>query len=166
MKFLNIKTDAEIENLSSLANEIWKEYWTVILSPAQIDYMLNKFQSPSAIKMQIVGEKYIYMLLEDGENIVGYFGVSPRENYLFLSKLYVKKKFRKMGYGKMAFDKIKQIAIELDKKKVQLTVNKNNFNTINSYEKWGFKTIDAVVTDIGCGFVMDDYIMEYSLEEN
>ena len=66
----------------------------------------------------------------------------------------------------MAFNKIKQISLELGKKKIQLTVNKNNINTIKAYEKWGFKTIDSVVTDIGYGFVMDDYIMEYSLEEN
>lgn len=45
-------------------------------------------------------------------------------------------------------------------KKIQLTVNKHNINSINAYKKWGFKTIDSVVTDIGSGFVMDDYIME------
>ena len=66
----------------------------------------------------------------------------------------------------MAFNKIKQIALEYGKNKIKLTVNKNNTNTIKTYEKWGFKQIDSVVTDIGCGFVMDDYIMEYSLEEN
>lgn len=166
MEFLNIKTDAEIEILSKLADEIWHEYWTVILSLAQIDYMVEKFQSKNAIDKQIKQDCYIYNVIKDNDNNIGYFGVSYKEDYLFLSKLYIKKDYRRLGYGKLAFNKIKQIALELGKNKIQLTVNKNNTNTIKAYEKWGFKCIDAVVTNIGSGFVMDDYIMEFSLEEN
>ncbi len=166
MNFISIKTSAEIEKLASLASEIWHEYWTVILSLEQIDYMVEKFQSKDAIKLQIENDRYIYNILEDNGNIIGYFCVCPKVDYLFLSKLYIKKDFRNLGCGKLAFNKIKQIALEYGKNKIQLTVNKNNINTIKAYEKWGFKQIDSVVTDIGSGFVMDDYIMEYSLEEN
>ena len=41
-----------------------------------------------------------------------------------------------------------------------LTVNKGNELGIRAYKGTGFETIDAVRTDIGSGFVMDDYIME------
>ena len=166
MDFINVKTDAEIDLLANLADEIWHEYWTIILSSEQIDYMVEKFQSNTAIQNQIKEEGYIYNILKDKDNNIGYFGVAPKENYLFMSKLYIKKDFRKLGYGKLAFDEIKKLAIKCGKKKIQLTVNKNNINTIKAYEKWGFKCIDDVVTDIGFGFVMDDYILEFSLEEN
>lgn len=56
-----------------------------------------------------------------------------------------------------------QIARQYNKKAIKLTVNKYNTNTIKIYEKWGFKTVEAVVTDIGNNFVMDDYIMKYEL---
>ena len=46
---------------------------------------------------------------------------------------------------------------------VYLTVNKGNDDTIAIYRKWGFEIIDSVVTDIGGGFVMDDYIMSLDL---
>ncbi len=163
MNYLNIKTEDEIQNLADLASEIWHEYWTAILKPEQIDYMVEKFQSFNAIKNQLENDRYIYNILEDSGNIIGYFGVSVKDNYLFLSKLYIKKDFRGLGCGKQAFNKIKQIAQQYNKKSIQLTVNKYNTNTIKAYEKWGFKEIDAVVTDIGNGFVMDDYIMEFSL---
>lgn len=163
MNYLNIKTDDEIQKLSDLASEIWHEYWTVILTPQQIDYMVEKFQSFNAMKNQIENDRYIYNVLEDSGNIIGYFGVSIKDDYLFLSKLYIKKDFRCLGCGKQAFNKIKQIAQQYNKKSIQLTVNKQNTNTIKAYEKWGFKEIDAVVTDIGNGFVMDDYIMEFCL---
>lgn len=163
MKFIPIKTDEEIANLVNIASEIWHEYWTDILSISQIDYMLKKFQSNTAIKIQIEEERYIYNIFSDENNIIGYFGVSVKEDYLFLSKLYIKNEFRGLGCGKLAFNKIKQIAQQYNKHTIHLTVNKNNVNTIEVYKKWNFKIVDSVVTDIGSGFVMDDYIMECSL---
>ncbi len=166
MNYINVKTDEQIENFTKLASEIWHEYWPCLLSNEQIDYMVEKFQSYEAVKNQLQNEHYIYNILEENGNFTGYFGVCIKENYLFLSKLYIKKDFRHKGYGKIAFDKIKLIAKEQNKTSIQLTVNKHNTNTIKAYDKWGFKTIDAVVTDIGKGFVMDDYIMEYVLKED
>ena len=163
MNYLNIKTEHEIKKLSDLASEIWHDYWPCILSSAQIDYMVAKFQSFNALKEQINDENYIYNIIEDNNNSIGYFGVCPKENYLFLSKLYIKKNYRAMGYGKKAFIKIIEIAKLHNRNSIQLTVNKYNSNTIKAYEKWGFKTINSVVTDIGEDFVMDDYIMEYKL---
>lgn len=147
----------EIKELASLASSIWHEYWTCILSPEQIDYMVENFQSEKAITNQIENENYTYYFILHNGEYAGYFGVSDKKDYLFLSKLYIKKEFRHQGIGAKAFEKIKEIA---DGRKIQLTVNKYNTNTIKAYQKWGFKTIDAVVTDIGNGFVMDDYILE------
>ena len=45
-----------------------------------------------------------------------------------------------------------------------LTVNKHNDLGIRAYLGKGFETIDAVETDIGNGFVMDDFIMEKRVE--
>ena len=153
----------DIETLAELASTIWHEYWTVILTPEQIDYMVENFQSAHAIKNQYENENYTYyFIVKDNQNI-GYFGISDKTDYLFLSKLYILKDYRHQGVGGCAFGKIKQISAEKGYKSIQLTVNKYNKNTIDAYNKWGFKTIDSVVTDIGSGFVMDDYIMEYCL---
>lgn len=146
----------DIKELASLASSIWHEYWTCILTPEQIDYMVENFQSEKAIKNQIENENYTYyFIIKDGAK-AGYFGISDKKEYLFLSKLYIKKEYRHQGLGKKAFGKIKELAND---KPIRLTVNKYNTNTINAYKKWGFEIIDAVVTDIGSGFVMDDYIM-------
>lgn len=154
----------DIPALAALAREIWYEYWEIILSQAQIEYMVENFQSEKAILNQYAKENYTYWFInKDGENI-GYFGLSERPDYLFLSKLYIKKYFRGQGNGRQAFEKIKEIAFSRGYKEIQLTVNKYNANTIEAYKKWGFETIDAVVTDIGSGFVMDDYIMRYSIK--
>lgn len=126
--------------------------------------MVEKFQSEHAMKNQISHENYSYYFLETEEQKIGYFGISEKEDYLFLSKLYIKKEFRHSGFGTIAFEAIKHIAREKNFSKIQLTVNKYNSNTIKAYDKWGFKTIYSVVTDIGKGYVMDDFVMEYTLQ--
>ena len=147
----------DVKELANFASSIWHEYWPCILSEDQINYMVDKFQSEQAIIDQIKNESYTYYyLVDDGEKI-GYTGLSDKGDYLFLSKLYIKKEFRHKGYGALAFEKIKSLGY----RRIRLTVNKNNKNTINAYLKYGFKTVDEDVTDIGSGFVMDDYIMEY-----
>ena len=147
-----------IKELAELASKIWHEYWPILLSDKQIDYMVENFQSENAIKNQIANENYTYYYIIKNNEKAGYFVLSDKEGYLFLSKIYISKEFRHKGLGTKAFEKIKKIA---GGRKIRLTVNKQNINSINAYKKWGFQTIDSVVTDIGNGFVMDDYIMEY-----
>ncbi len=152
-----------VKKFACLTSEIWHEYWTCILSDEQIDYMVEKFQSEKAIFEQIQNENYLYFYIIDDNQTAGYIGISKKPDYLFLSKLYMKKEFRHKGIGTQAFEFIKDFAEKNNYKKIRLTVNKNNKNTIEAYIKWNFKIIDSVVTDIGSGFVMDDYIMEYEL---
>ena len=163
MNFIKVEIETQIKVLAKLASEIWHEYWPCILSVEQIDYMVEKFQSYNAIKNQMENENYFYYLLEDNNIFLGYVGISVKKDNLFLSKLYIRKEYRGCGCGKSAFKKVLQLTKEFNKEKIILTVNKNNINTIKAYEKWGFKIIDAVVSDIGNGFVMDDFIMEYQL---
>ena len=161
MKFLEVKFD-NIKELAELASEIWHEYWPCILSVEQINYMVDKFQSEHAILEQIKNENYTYyFILKDG-NKCGYFGISRKEDYLFLSKLYIKKEYRHQGIVRIAFGEIKNIAENYGYTKIKLTVNKNNKHTINAYLKYRFTIVAQDVTDIGNGFVMDDYIMEYT----
>lgn len=164
ISFVEIKLN-EIKDFAILTSKIWHEYWTCILSDEQIDYMVDKFQSENAIINQINNENYTYFYIMYDNQKAGYIGLSSKQDYLFLSKLYLKKNYRHKGLGKKAFDFIKQFAENNSYNKIRLTVNKYNVNTINAYNKWGFKTIDSVVTDIGNGFVMDDYIMEYSIKD-
>lgn len=158
---LKIKEAKDTQQLACLASEIWHEYWVEILSKEQIDYMVDKFQSKQAIQRQIAVENYIYFYLEYNNQIAGYTGLSKKDSYFFLSKLYIKKDFRHLGLGTLTFEFIKNFAKENNYSKIVLTVNKYNQNTIMAYKKWNFKQIDSVITDIGNGFVMDDYIMEY-----
>ena len=65
MEFLEVKKD-EIKELAQLAGEIWHEYWPCILTEAQINYMVEKFQSEKAIIEQILHQNYSYYFIVAG----------------------------------------------------------------------------------------------------
>ena len=48
-----VETPEKIEELCALAAEIWQEYFTPILEPGQVPYMVEKFQSVPAVTRQI-----------------------------------------------------------------------------------------------------------------
>lgn len=148
-----------IEVVADLAAEIWTEHYTPIIGSGQVEYMLDKFQSCHAITKQI-DEGFLYYLIEDGGQYVGYFAVEPKEGLLFLSKIYVRASQRGKGLGRDAFDFIEETAVKMGLKKIALTVNKNNSVTIDIYLRLGFVNKGPIVTDIGNGFVMDDFLLE------
>ena len=148
--------------LASIATRAWHCAFDSLLGENQTNYMIEKFQSVSAFESQTSEEYYTYyFILLDGER-VGYTAIAnrPEENRLFLSKLYLLPQAQKRGVAVKTLDFIVKRAKELDKSAVYLTVNKGNQRAIAVYEKFGFNRIDLVVTDIGNGFVMDDYIYQ------
>ncbi|WP_414621120.1 GNAT family N-acetyltransferase [Calothrix sp. CCY 0018] len=151
----NIET---IFQVAKLAHYIWNQHYLPMIGSEQVNYMLDKFQSEDAIKQQI-DRGYKYYIIFNEQQEAGYFSVKVNDQAekLFLSKLYVLKSFRGKGIGKQA---IKFIKTNFYNPVIQLTVNKNNSRSIAFYKNIGFEIVDDVVTDIGSGFVMDDYIME------
>jgi diamine N-acetyltransferase len=153
-----------VKTVARLAEEIWNEHYVPIIGKTQVDYMIDKYQSPEAITRQIDREGYTYFLIFAEEKAVGYLGVQVREQELFLSKYYVHQSQRGKGYGREAMDFIRQFATGQGLNGISLTVNKNNTHSIAAYEKMGFLNLGSTVADIGNGFVMDDYRMRLPLE--
>ena len=88
--------------------------------------------------------------------------MSKEEQDAYVQKLTSENEVPK-AFEFKAFDKIKELAKNFGYSSIRLTVNKNNKKTINAYLKYRFAIIDKAVTDIGNGFVMDDYIMSYTI---
>ncbi|MDF2803888.1 MAG: putative acetyltransferase [Anaerocolumna sp.] len=157
--------EEDIQNIAILANEIWHEYFPFILSEEQIIYMIDKFQSSNAMKNQIQQEGYVYYKLLEEKRLIGYFAIreDKDDRSLFLSKLYLHKSSRGKGYGTTVFQYLKEFCLNNNYNKIWLTVNKYNEGTINAYIKRGFIQTDTRVLDIGNGYIMDDYIMEWMI---
>ncbi len=160
--FIAVTTEHQIEIVESLAREIWPEHYISIIGRAQVDYMLERFQSKRAVLLQMK-RGILYFLIQEDNEWIGYMAVHPKGHELFLSKIYIKSSRRGKGYGRKAVQFAETLANERSLNKIVLTVNKNNLNSIKAYEKLGFKKTASLIQDIGNGFVMDDYRMEKSV---
>lgn len=165
--FAPVSSDEDRARLADLADEIWHEYWPVLIGPEQTDYMVENFQSLEAIERDMAEHAYEYWFLraEDDGRIVGYTGghAEPETNRYFISKIYLRAEERGKGFASQAIAFYDQLARERGLDALYLTVNKHNELGVRAYLGKGFEIIDAVETDIGNGFVMDDYIMELAV---
>lgn len=78
---------------------------------------------------------------------------------LKLHKLYIHPDCQRQGLGPRLLHHVESVARTSGRIIVVLTVNKKNAKAIAAYRKHGFTIRESVVTDIGGGFVMDDYVM-------
>lgn len=164
INIIPVKTAQEIFDVATLANEIWHQHFIPIIGEAQVEYMVDKFQSYPAISKQIHEDGYEYFRIYLGDIFAGYTGVHAEEDSLFLSKLYIKENCRGNRLATHALNYLIQICKERGLKKIWLTCNKYNNNTLAVYDHLGFQITDEQVADIGNGFVMDDYILTYVIE--
>ena len=153
-----------VYSLSAVADEIWHDHFVPIIGEAQVDYMLEKFLSPDALVEQI-NNGYQYYLFSYEYTFAGFAGVHKENGSLFLSKLYVHKDFRGKGIASYMFQQFVEMCKKNSLDNIWLTCNRHNANTLEVYKHWGFETVREEATDIGNGFVMDDYIMEYKIKK-
>jgi diamine N-acetyltransferase len=148
--------------IESLAREIWESHFTPIIGVAQVAYMLENFQSRAAIEADI-RKGYSYSIASLSGKPCGYSAIRFDEDALFLSKLYVQEAFRGKGIARAMLRNAEAAAREHKKACIRLTCNKRNTSSLETYAHLGFVRTADIVTDIGGGFVMDDYVMEKRL---
>lgn len=94
----------------------------------------------------------------------GFFALVPqKDGILFLSKFYLKKDFRRKGIGRKQLEFIEKSGKDMGCQTIRLTVNRHNEGSIATYEHLGFHRVGEQMTDIGNGYVMDDYVMEKTI---
>lgn len=166
LKFIPVATDEQIRHVARIADEIWHEYWPGMLSYAQVDYMVEKFQSAEAITTDIHENGYEYWLLENEGRFVGYTGGREEDDTkrFFISKVYLYAHERGKGFASRVIEFYENICRTRGLGSMYLTVNKYNELGLRAYIAKGFVVTESSVVSIGQGFVMDDFIMEKKVD--
>jgi len=151
----------DVERLVVLAREIWYAHYPAIISVAQIEYMLEERYNARVVLAELRrdGVWWDKLVVEGGMAGFASYFLTGNPGEMKLDKLYVHPRLQRRGYGRMMVDRAGAVARSRGCSRLVLAVNKNNRSAIAAYLKHGFHVADAVVTDIGGGFVMDDYIM-------
>lgn len=159
-------TEKDIPTIQNLAKESWNSAYANILQQKQIEYMLDLMYSESTLKTHFEKPNYQYYLIKEDELYLGFIGFEfhNEPETTKLHRIYFLKEAQGKGLGKKALEFIKKELKKSGNTRLTLTVNKNN-NAKHFYESQGFKVYDEAIFDIGNGYVMDDYLMEFTIDK-
>lgn len=157
--------EEHLPELAELADIIWRAHYPGIISPEQIDYMLARMYSLETLRAEMHSQGIrFYRLLVDG-TCAGFASIGPAAamGVMKLHKLYLRPEFHGIGAGSKLLRHCEAEARRLGAARLVLAVNKQNTKAIAAYQRNGFEITESVITDIGQGFVMDDFIMAKAL---
>ncbi len=151
----------ELPAVQRLAGVIWRAHYPGIITPEQIDYMLERGYALDVLGGFLARHDRGLELAKVAGELAGfaawYLTGDPAEAKL--DKLYILQAQQRRGLGGRLIERVVDRARAAGAATLILNVNKNNSQAVRAYEKQGFAIREAVVNDIGCGYVMDDYVM-------
>jgi diamine N-acetyltransferase len=146
--------------MCSIAEKIWLHHYPAIIGHAQTEYMLKHNYSLTSLKEQSASGQQFYWICAEKDAEIGFIGVSESaNNSLFIHKFYILPDFQGQGVGKSAFQAL--IKSYADIQSITLQVNRLNYKSINFYFSVGFRITHVTDFDIGAGWQMNDFIMEW-----
>jgi diamine N-acetyltransferase len=150
----------DLEIVRDLAERIWPDCYGAMLPPGQVRYMLDWMYAPHRLRSEWDrGVRYRLALL-DGRP-AGYLAweCEASTDTAFLNKLYLVPELHGRGLGQeMIASVCHEVSVE-GVPRLELRVNRQNQKAIRAYDRAGFVIVQTLVTDIGSGFVMDDFLM-------
>lgn len=155
----------DIPLIRRLALDIWPDAYGQIVPKEQLDYMLDLIYSPNALDHQMRQGQRFLLIEENGtpKGFAGFGEVDPPGTYK-LHKLYVLPAKQGSGFGRQLIFHVINLAQALEGSALILNVNRHN-KAKSFYEKMGFRVIREEDIDIGRGYFMNDYVMQYDLTE-
>ena len=157
MLALKPATEKDFTTIETLARTIWHKHYIPIVGEAQVNYMLDTMYAQSALENQQQEGQQFYLIVNN-EKESGFISISTPDNkHLMLHRFYILQEKQNTGLGTLVFNKIVE---ELySPKTIRLTVNRQNYKSINFYFKLGFKIEKVADFDIGNNYYMNDFVM-------
>ncbi len=157
MLALKPATEKDFTVIEKLARSIWNKHYIPIVGEAQVTYMLDKMYSHTALQKQCDEGQRFYLVMNDVKES-GFISVSSSDNRDYmLHKFYILQENQNKGLGTLVFKKV--IEELYHPETMRLTVNRQNYKSINFYFKLGFKIEKVEDFDIGNNYFMNDFVM-------
>lgn len=157
MIHITIAQQKDLDTIANLARQIWNDHYVNIIGQVQVDYMLDKMYNHQSLVEQLTVKKHAFYLIKNNNEIIGFLSVSSENNAdYFLHKFYIQQQKSNSGIGTEVLNLLIKTT---DPKSLTLTVNRQNYKSINFYFKNGFKIERVEDFDIGDGYQMNDFVM-------
>lgn len=162
MRSIQKIAEQDIPLIRQLTFQVWPQTYAALLTPQQIEYMLDLMYSEESLRRQM-SEGAQFIAVYDAGEPVGFASYQRIKPAVYkLHKLYVLPSQQGKGTGRFMIDWIINEITPLGARALQLQVYKKN-KAKSFYEKLGFAVIKDINIDIGNGFFMDDYLMQIEL---
>ena len=154
-------TLADIPLINELAWIIFPHTYKELLTPGQIDYMMDWMYSPTNLEKQMTEDGHIYYLAFQGDEPAGYLSIQPEDEHIYhLQKIYVLPSFQGQKLGMKLFQQAIVAIKELHPAPCQMRLNVNRQNkAVDFYRHMGMFKLAEGDFHIGNGYYMNDYIM-------
>lgn len=159
-------TPDDIAAIRTIAHAAWPVAYGAILSPAQLAYMLERMYSAAALTEQMTGKGHAFLLAEEHGTAFGFASFSVHHEgrpLTRLHKLYLLPRHKGTGAGKALLEHVARAGRAAGNDTLQLNVNRHN-PSVGFYQRQGFTIVREEVLDIGSGYVMDDFVMERTIQ--
>jgi len=155
---------ADIMLIRNLAEQIWHGSYMEMLSTSQIRYMLDWMYAPQKLEAEI--ERGVnYFIVREERQAVGYLAweLIDAGFTAYLNKLYLLPEHQGRGMGQAMLNRFFEEALQARATQAELRVNRANARALKAYDRSGFQIVETRVTEIGAGYVMDDFILRRAL---
>lgn len=156
---------ATLEDIPLIHEMAWVAFphtYKELLSPEQIEYMMDWMYSEKNLHKQMTEDGHVYYLVFQNDTPAAYLSIQPEGEHTYhLQKIYVLPPFQGMKLGKQLFHKAIGAIKEMHPEPCQMRLNVNRYNTraVEFYQRMGMKKVFEGDFEIGLGFLMTDYIM-------
>ena len=153
----------DIPSIRAMADVAFRHTYRDILSPSQMEYMMEMMYSEESLRRQMTQEENVFYI-EEGR---GYVSIRPdgetadSRARFHLEKIYILPRWQKTGLGRLLFDKaVEEARTAAGGKPARIELNVNRANpALGFYEHLGMRRDREGDFPIGEGFYMNDYIM-------
>ena len=156
----------DIMCIHDMAEVVFRHTYRDILSPEQMEYMMDWMYSPDSLSRQLE-EGHVYYIAFREDSPCGYVSVQPdgvnEDGRLrfHIQKIYVLPSEQGSGVGRILFETaVSHVREQVSYSPATLELNVNRSNpSIGFYKHLGLQILRQGDFPIGEGFYMNDYIM-------
>lgn len=161
-------TKADLPTIHDMAQVTFRHTYREMLSPDQIDYMMEWMYALPSLEKQLESGHVYYMAMQNDEPCgyisVQYEGDVEAKAMFHLHKIYIMPQQQGKGLGRILFEKALDFArFNANGKPFAIELNMNRDNpALHFYQHMGLKILRQGDFHIGNGYYMNDYILGYS----
>ena len=168
---VKMAAEDDLQSIHDMAEIVFRHTYRDILSPEQMEYMMEWMYSLPNLRRQLE-DGHVYYIAYDGDSPCGYVSVQPDHidedgtEVFHLQKIYVLPSEQGTGLGRLLFNTATDFVLSQAVKspvRIELNVNRNN-PAVGFYEHLGMSILRQGDFHIGNGFYMNDYIMGIDID--